>query len=100
MERFTAVFERGEQGWWVATCPEIPGAVSQGKTIDEAREMLRDAIELLLEVRREKEGRSMPGGKWSGNRWFFETPPVAAAPEEARLQPAEGGLQPLDLPER
>ena len=61
MQNFTAVFERGEQGWWVATCPEIPGAVSQGKTIDEAREMLRDAIELLLEVRREKEAKEHAG---------------------------------------
>lgn len=61
LKKFTAVFERGDQGWWVATCPEIPGAVSQGKTIDEAREMLRDAIELLLEVRREKEAKEHAG---------------------------------------
>jgi predicted RNase H-like HicB family nuclease len=61
MEKFTAVFERGEGDWWVATCPEIPGAVSQGKTIDEAREMLHDAIELLLEVRREKEAKEHAG---------------------------------------
>ena len=61
MQNFTAVFERAEQGWWVATCPEIPGAVSQGKTIDEAREMLRDAIEILLEVRREKEAKEHAG---------------------------------------
>jgi predicted RNase H-like HicB family nuclease len=61
VEKFTAVFERGEQGWWVATCPEIPGAVSQGKTIDEAREMLRDAIELLLEVRRKKGAKEHAG---------------------------------------
>lgn len=61
MRNFTAVFERGEQGWWVATCPEIPGAVSQGKTLEEAREMLLDAIELLLEVRREKEAKEHAG---------------------------------------
>lgn len=61
MPDLTVVFERGEQGWWVATCPEIPGAVSQGRTVDEAREMLRDAIELLLEVRREKEEKEHAG---------------------------------------
>lgn len=61
MPNLTVVFERGEQGWWVATCPEIPGAVSQGRTVDEAREMLRDAIELLLEVRREKEAKEHAG---------------------------------------
>lgn len=61
MPNLTVVFERGEQGWWVATCPEIPGAVSQGKTMEEAREMLRDAIELLVEVRREKEEKEHAG---------------------------------------
>ncbi len=61
MPDLTVVFERGEQGWWVATCPEIPGAVSQGRTVDEAREMLRDAIELPLEVRREKEEKEHEG---------------------------------------
>lgn len=33
--------------------PEIPGAHSQGRTLEEAREMIKDAIRLLLEVRRE-----------------------------------------------
>jgi predicted RNase H-like HicB family nuclease len=33
--------------------PEIPGAVSQGRTLEEAREMIKDAVKLLLEVRRE-----------------------------------------------
>ncbi len=53
MEKFTAVFERGQQGWWVATCPEVPEAITQGRTIEEARENLRDAIHLVLEDIRE-----------------------------------------------
>jgi hypothetical protein len=36
LEGFTAVYERGEQGWKVAACPEIPGVVSQGRTMEEA----------------------------------------------------------------
>ena len=50
---FTAIYEHTDDGWWVVTVPEIPGAVSQGKTFDEAREMIRDATRMLLEVRRE-----------------------------------------------
>jgi len=58
---FTAIFERGEGGWWVATCPEVPGAITQGETIEEARENLRDAIELMLEVMREDAERELEG---------------------------------------
>jgi len=51
----TAVYEQEEQsGWWIASCPEIPGAISQGRTLDEARLMLRDATRLLMEVRRDQ----------------------------------------------
>lgn len=51
---FTAIYERVEDGWWMASCPEIPGAITQGETLDEARYMLRDAIEELAAARREK----------------------------------------------
>jgi predicted RNase H-like HicB family nuclease len=49
---FNAIFER-DGDWWVATAVEIPGAFSQGKSIDEARENLLDAIHELLIARRE-----------------------------------------------
>ena len=49
MEKFTAVFERGESGWWVASRLEVPGAITQGKTIEEARENLKETIHLVLE---------------------------------------------------
>lgn len=53
MEKFTAIYEHTEDGWWVVSVPEIPGAISQGRTLEEAREMIKDAVKLLLEVRRE-----------------------------------------------
>ena len=56
---FTAVFER-EGDWHVAYSPEIPGANGQGKTKEEARQSLRDAIALILEDRREEGLRSVP----------------------------------------
>jgi predicted RNase H-like HicB family nuclease len=53
MEKLTAIYERTDDGWWVVSVPEIPGAHSQGRTRKEAREMIQDAVRLLLEVRRE-----------------------------------------------
>jgi len=44
---FTAVFERDGE-WYVAYCPEIPGANGQGVTKEEARTNLADAIALIL----------------------------------------------------
>jgi predicted RNase H-like HicB family nuclease len=41
--------------------PEIPGAHSQGKTLEEAREMIQDAVRLLLEVRREDAEKEIEG---------------------------------------
>ena len=61
MEKFTAVFERGENGWWVASCLEVPEAITQGKTLEEARENLKDAIHLVLEVRREDAEKELEG---------------------------------------
>lgn len=49
----TAVYEHTDDGWWVVSVPEIPGAHSQGETFEEAEENIRDAVRLLLEVRRE-----------------------------------------------
>ncbi len=42
-----------EDGWWVVECPSVPGAVSQGKTEEEAMENIKDAIKLCLEARKE-----------------------------------------------
>jgi predicted RNase H-like HicB family nuclease len=56
---FTAIFERDGE-WVVAYCPEIPGANGQGRTKEEARESLRQAIALILEDRREDGLRAVP----------------------------------------
>ncbi len=50
---FTGVFERdGER--YIGYCPEVPGANGQGRTLDECRESLADAIRMILEDRREQ----------------------------------------------
>jgi predicted RNase H-like HicB family nuclease len=56
---FTAIIEQDEQ-WYIAYCPEIPGANGQGKTIEECKDNLVAAISLILEDRREDAMRGVP----------------------------------------
>lgn len=56
---FTAVVERDGE-WFVAYCPEIPGANGQGRTKQEAIDSLSAAIALILEDRREDGLRGLP----------------------------------------
>ena len=50
--RITVVIEKGKDGMWVSSTPEVPGAFSQGKTRKEAREMVLDALNELMTARR------------------------------------------------
>jgi predicted RNase H-like HicB family nuclease len=56
---FTAVIER-DGDWYVAYCPEVPGANGQGHTKDEAKQSLAEAIALILEDRRADGLRGVP----------------------------------------
>jgi len=56
---FTAIYEQDDD-WYIAYCPEIPGANGQGHTLDECRRSLADAIALILEDRREDALRGVP----------------------------------------
>jgi predicted RNase H-like HicB family nuclease len=58
-DEFTAVFER-EGKWYVAYCPEIPGANGQGRTKEKCRASLAEAIALILEDRRKDGLRGVP----------------------------------------
>ncbi len=52
MDQLTAVFERTDR-WWIASIEEVPGVNTQGETLEEARENLREALRLVLETNRE-----------------------------------------------
>ena len=41
---------KGEDGYWVAECPTLPGCVSQGKTIDEALKNIKEAVKAYIEA--------------------------------------------------
>ena len=49
---FTAVYQR-DDGWWLGYVEELPGANAQERTLEEARESLRDAVADVLEANRE-----------------------------------------------
>ena len=57
---FTAIIEKAPEGGYWAICPEISGANGQGETIEEAKANLKEAIELILEDRREDILRGLP----------------------------------------
>jgi predicted RNase H-like HicB family nuclease len=48
---FTAIIESAPEGGYWAICPEIPGANGQGETLEETKNYLRLAIEMILEDR-------------------------------------------------
>ena len=56
---FTAIIEQDEE-WFIAYCPEIPGANGQGRSIEDCRKNLAEALELILEDRREDALRGVP----------------------------------------
>jgi len=56
---FTAIIERDGE-WFIAYCPEVPGANGQGKTREECLKNLSDAIDLILEDRRQDALRGLP----------------------------------------
>jgi len=59
----------GEDGWWVAECPSLPGCLSQGETRERALVNIREAIEGYIAAL-EEDGLPVPEER-------FETPVVA-----------------------
>ena len=58
--RFTAVYQKVPVGY-IAFVEELPGANTQGATLDEARESLREAVEMVLEANRALSEESLAG---------------------------------------
>lgn len=56
---YTVIFEKAEEGGYIAYAPILPGCVSQGDTFEEAKENIKDAIEGYLAVLRE-DGDEIP----------------------------------------
>lgn len=61
---YTAIIEKTESGMYIAQCEQIPQALTQGKTIEEAKENLIDAINLCLEFNKEETIKQHKGLKY------------------------------------
>jgi predicted RNase H-like HicB family nuclease len=59
---FTMLFEPAEEGGYVVTCPALPGLVTEGDTMEEARKMAEDALRAYLESLK-KDGLAIPPDK-------------------------------------
>lgn len=60
--KFTAIFQQDED-WWIGWIAEVPGAHTQGRTLAEARENLKEALELILQCNREEAMRRLLPGE-------------------------------------
>lgn len=58
--KFTAVFEQVDE-WWIGYVEELPGANTQGKTLGEVRDNLKEAVQLIIEANRELARRETVG---------------------------------------
>jgi antitoxin HicB len=61
---FTVLFEPAQEGGYVVTCPALPGLVTEGDTLEEARAMAKEAIVGYLESLR-KDGLPIPSDQQS-----------------------------------
>ncbi len=52
--KLTAIYEKAEEGGYIGYVAELPGANTQGETMEEVRENLQEAVSLLLECYREE----------------------------------------------
>ena len=67
----TMLVEKGENGYYVGQIQEYPSAVSQGKTIEELKDNLVDAIKLLLDFEKEKIEKSYAKRKFFRRKLVF-----------------------------
>ncbi len=58
--KLSVVIQPGEDGFFVAECPALPGCMSQGRTEREALKNIKQAIALWLEVEAEKRADKLP----------------------------------------
>ena len=87
---YTVLFEPEPEGGYTVTCPTLPGLVSYGETLDEARTMAAEAIACYLESLR-KDGRS-PKPRTS----HVTLPPLVRRPEHAMSDQPNGQERAMD----
>ena len=103
MERtFEATIEKRDK-WYIGWVDAVPGAFSQGRTIREVQENLKEAVQLILESQSELKDEAT-GGKILKRKiqvqvWPGETPRSPRSYPKSRVCSASRGCQALGLPE-
>ena len=65
MAKFVVYLEAAEEGGYIVSCPQLPGCVTQGETVDEALVMIKDAIQGYI-TSLQKHGAPIPPGVEEG----------------------------------
>ncbi len=81
--KYTVVLEPQEEGGFTVQCVEIPGAISQGETREEALANIKEAIELVLAVQREELHRQRATARRDSSDDSTHTPPTSGTFEPA-----------------
>ena len=58
VKRYRVAYERDESGWWVASVSGVRGCHTQGRTVDEARRRIREALQSFVDDARGLEARA------------------------------------------
>ena len=61
MAKFLVYLEAAEEGGYIVSCPQLPGCVTQGETVEEALAMVKDAIQGYI-ASLQKHGEPIPEG--------------------------------------
>ncbi len=69
--KLTAIIEKSDDGWYVGQIEQIPAAISQGKTLEELRSNLYDALKLVLETNKEEIEKEYSGKNVIREELFF-----------------------------
>ena len=64
MEYSVIIHKDEKSGWYTGKCVQVPGAMSQGRSLDELMENMKDAIALMLECYREEAKQAYVGEKY------------------------------------
>lgn len=62
VHQYSILYTPAEEGGYVVTCPALPGVVTEGDSLEEAREMAREAVRAYLESL-QKDGLPLPADK-------------------------------------
>jgi predicted RNase H-like HicB family nuclease len=60
-QRYHTIIRPDQNGWFVGWVEEIPGAITQGRSLEECRHNLRESLEILLETHRDEARQGLDG---------------------------------------